>query len=1004
MSNPVWITPAGSLGELTSQVIASPIQLTATPVYPASTVFYKLYQDTLPPGLNLSLLGVITGTPKYVTQDTVYGFTVQAYDNLGNSSLRDFNIVIKNPNPVWITPSYYILNGVTLTNTSVYNNITWDIGTFPSDIPITNIELTANPVSPSNKITYKIISGSLPTGITLFNDTINNIGILSGIPTEDVQSKVYTFVVRATDNNKYISDRTFSMTVIGSLIPYFDTESGALEGTLDSVWYEYQVNYTNPAPTIYPSSISLASGTLPPGLEINEEGLIRGYAAAPVVTETFSQVETAATKTQYGNKVFTCLSTAGFSPDRPIRFSGTVFGGVQEFDPLNISGTTYYIKTVISSSQFTISSSIGGDTFIPSDGNGVMDITLPATTVNNPINKTYNFTLRIDSELGNILRNFNITVTNQNNVNGVGNIRRPIIYNTRPFTFNINQDVTNYGFYVLPPFSEITGDTYPLSEYADIGKFYSDNVFAFKILGHDFDEDTIEYIFTIPSEYGLTYDSTTGWITGTLNLANNTISTYNFSAIVRKKDNTSFQSDPFLFSFVVTNNVDNNITWITDSNLGNIFNGTTSTLSVAATNTTSELQYELVDGDLPNNLVLLSNGDIVGAVAYETTNDYVSKNTVIPYTFTVKAFDPNFETNIQSSKEFTLNVVQKFTQPTDTLYIQCTPSIADRELIYDLLSDATIIPENYLYRPEDSNFGKAQNVTYVHAYGIYSSNLAEYIAAVQIQHYNRSVILGPLKTAVARDNNNNIIYEVVYSEIVDDLVNPEGISVSKEINWPFYIDLGLGPWYTSITDIYTSYIYPVELDIETQNKIFFIQTQDQLNLATNQGSPTFYTSLTPGYARLLYPNSLENMRKQVEDVIGVDNSADLLPLWMSSQQENGSTLGFTKAWVIAYCKPGTTTLPNGSLVTYAEKIKYNIENNWVNVLGKNYTLNLIYFQLDRFTVNKSLTFDYDKSFNPAAWTDLPSGVPQPNPIDSNNFQVLFPRKTILPNKTAFPKA
>lgn len=1087
MSDPVWVTPAGNLGDITSQKLITPINLSATPVYPATTVFYKIYSENLPPGLTLSMLGVINGSAQFVNADTIYGFTVQAYDDLGNTSLRDFYLTVKNPNPVWTTPSFYELNGRQITDTSVYNNVTWNLGTFPNDINIPGILIkarspavsatnlqggeryeilstnslttpatatnfttvgapnnnigtkftatgaatgtgTAFPTYPTAKLTYKVISGKLPTGVTLVNDVQNNIATLEGTPSEDVESETYKFVIRCTDNNNYISDRTFSMTVSGSLVPYFDTPAGALEATLDSIWYTNQIQFTNPAQTLYPASIAIASGSLPPGLEINEAGLIRGYAEAPVISEFYEQIDTAITKTTYGKNTLTALSTVGFKVGRPIRFSGVVFGGVTEFDPLNIASTTYYVKKIVSNSEFTISTTIGGAEFIVSSGTGIMDATLPDNTEITPINKTYNFTLRIDSELGNILRNYSIQVNNQNLVNGVGNIRTPVIYNTRPFTYNIDQDVANYGFYVLPEGSIVTGETYPLTTNAPIGKYFADNYFTFRILGFDFDSDTIEYLFSFPVDNNteldtqLVGDSNTGWIRGHINVPTETIYKYNFSVRVRKASNPSIISPAYNFSILVTNNVDNKITWITESNLGNIFNGTTSVFRVEAENTSVPLVYELVSGTLPNNLVLLSNGDIVGNVAYETTNDYAAKNAVIPYTFTVNAYSEDFKLNIQKEKEFTINVVQKFIEPTESLYMKCTPSIADRELIYNLLNDTTLIPNNYLYRADDSNFGKANNVTYVHAYGIKASSLPEYIASVDIQHYNRNITLGPLKTAIARNERNEIIYEVVYSEIIDNLVNPQGISVSKEINWPFWIDLHLGPWYTSITDIYTSYIYPFQLDILTQDKIFWLSTQDDLKLATNQGQPTFYTSLTPGYARLLYPNSLENMRKQVEDVLGVDSSAALLPLWMSSQQLDGSTLGFTKAWVIAYCE--AKILVDGQPLTYsefeaqkndngwirsnyksyAEQIAYNITNNWVDEIGDTISLNIIDFQLDRFTVNKSLTYDYDKAFDPGAWTDLPSGVPQPNPIDSKDFQVLFPRKTILPNRTAYPKA
>lgn len=1087
MSDPVWVTPAGSLGDITSQKLITPINLSATPVYPASTVFYKIYSGSLPNGLSLSILGVISGSANFVNADTIFGFTVQVYDNLGNSALRDFFITVKNPNPLWVTPSFYDLNGRQVTDTSIYNNVNWNLGTFPLDLALNDIVIqarapaisatsltggshytilslnsgvnpanatnftligapnnnigtqfvatsagtgtgTAYPSYPSTKLTYKIISGNLPTGVSLVNDVENNIAILTGTPNVDVQSETYTFVVRCTDNNNYISDRTFSMTVSGSLTPYFVTAAGALPATFDSIWYTQQIEFVNPAESLYPATIALASGSLPPGLEINEAGLIRGYPSIPVINEFYEQIDTVIIKTTYGKNTLTALSTVGFKVGRPIRFSGVVFGGVTEFNPISPNDTTYYVKKIVSNSEFTISTTIGGAEFIVSNGTGVMDATLPDNTEVTPINKNYNFTLRIDSELGNILRNFSIQVNNQNLVNGFGNIRTPVIYNTRPFTYNIDQDVANYGFYVLPEGSIITGDTYPLTTYAPIGKYFADNYFTFKILGYDFDSDTIEYLFSFPVDPDteldtqLIGDSNTGWISGHINVPAETIYKYNFSVRVRKAANPSIISPAYNFSILVTNEIDNRVIWISDASLGNIFNGTTSVLRVEAENASVPLLYELTSGTLPNNLILLSNGNIVGNVAYETTNDYVAKNVSVPYTFTVNAYSEDFKLNVQKEKEFTINVVQKFIEPTESLYMKCTPSIADRELIYNLLNNTELIPNNYLYRSEDSNFGKANNVTYVHAYGIKASSLAEYIAAVEIQHYNRNITLGPLKTAIARNEKNEIIYEVVYSEIIDNLVNPQGISVSKEINWPTWIDLHLGPWYTSITDIYTSYIYPFQLDILTQDKIFWLSTQDDLVLTANQGQPTFYTSLTPGYARLLYPNSLENMRKQVEDTLGVDNSAALLPLWMSSQQLDGSTLGFTRAWVIAFCE--ARILVDGQPITYAEfeaqkddngwvrsnyksyaeQIAYNITNNWVDEVGDTISLNMVDFQLDRFTVNKSLTYDYDKAFDPGAWTDLPSGVPQPNPINSKDFQVLFPRKTILPNKTAYPKA
>ena len=394
---------------------------------------------------------------------------------------------------------------------------------------------------------------------------------------------------------------------------------------------------------------------------------------------------------------------------------------------------------------------------------------------------------------------------------------------------------------------------------------------------------------------------------------------------------------------------------------------------------------------MPPNLILLSNGEITGRVADQPTDTLLVQNAETVFTVTIQAYSALYPV-VQSSKTFTVTVLQEYTQPTDTLYIKAAPSINDRNILNTLLTSETLIPEALVYRPNDIYFGKATSIIYEHAYGIYASEVNEYLAAVTQNHYWRNITLGEIKTAVAKNSAGEIIYEVVYSEVIDNLVNPAGVSIQQEIYWPRLIDLGLGPWYTSITDIYTSY--------ET------VLGQD------------YYTSLTPGYARTLYPNSLFNMRNRVGQVVGQEFDSRLLPLWMTSQQENGGTLGYTQAWVICFTKPGIivdgqlltyaefeatgltkTRTQSGIIVTdyfsYAETIKNNINNNWA------YTLNQINFRIDRFSVDKSETYNYNKKLNPPAWTGLPSATPVPDPLDSKDFYVLFPRQTILPDETQY---
>ena len=83
------------------------------------------------------------------------------------------------------------------------------------------------------------------------------------------------------------------------------------------------------------------------------------------------------------------------------------------------------------------------------------------------------------------------------------------------------------------------------------------------------------------------------------------------------------------------------------------------------------------------------------------------------------------------------------------------------------------------------------------------------------------------------------------------------------------------------------------------------------------------------------------------------------------------------------------------------EVKNNIKTLWKDPLGNVYTLNTINFQIDRFSVDKSATYDYDNNLNPPEWTSLPSATPAPNPLDSQDFYVLFPRRTILPDETQY---
>ena len=722
--------------------------------------------------------------------------------------------------PIWTTPA-------------------GDQGIFSSNVP-TTLAFVATPVEPAKTISYKLLNGSLPAGLSLNSLT----GIVSGTTAGVTSNVKSTFTLRAIDDLGGFRDRTFSATVQTAGFPRFTKQAGLILTVQDSVYTDYQIKYSTPIedPAL---QVILTAGSLPPGLYMNNKGRITGYASPPL-------------------------------------------------------------------------SSLG-----------------------NPITRTYYFSLTLISTLGNTFANYEIKVRNYALSNPGIKPRIPVILNYYPEILPVPKTDSYYDYYIV-------NNPTPIIQ--------SGSKFAYKIIGKDFDYDNLTYYYSdLP--LGLVGDPVTGWITGVPTIGSKGFSTYKFTAYVTKNSN-GLKSEVFTFSFTVFNQVKQDISWITDSNLGIITNNELSTLSVQASSA-QELTYRLIDGKLPANLSLNTSGELIGRVAYQPKDTLTALGDTISYTFTIEAIALNYPL-VNSQKTFTVNVYQYFDAPTENIYFKATPSLNDRTIVNSLLTDASLIPDDYIYRPTDINFGKATDVTFVHAYGMNASTIEQYVAAIQKNHYNRNVTLGPLKTAVARDDLGNIIYEVVYSEIKDDLVNSNGVSIPQEIRWPFRVSLQLGPWLTTEPDIYTSFV-------------------DDM-----QGNPAYYTSLDPGYVDRFYPASFANMRSEVAAHLGENYDGKLLPRWMYSQQLNGDVLGYTQAWVICYTKPRTSTM------VYSDAIVSNIQSNWP------YKLNVINFGIDRYYVDKSSTYNYNSYLTNPAWNKLPSADPVPDPIDTKNFTVLFPRKTILP--------
>jgi len=712
------------------------------------------------------------------------------------------------------------------------------LGVIPENLFFQLTLLAYDPAHPADPdaVFFSVIAGNLPAGVQCTdNGSISGIpqaiAAVQGVPvavSRDVTSK---FTVRAYTKNivndelvvDRLNDRTFTVTVTGQDAPKFVTPAGNIGTYYDGSPIDPIQIEITDADPDDNIVVSVIAGLLPPGLTISRLGLISGYIAPLVPIDL----------------------TGGFSRDD------------QGFDE--------YAFDFASNSAST----------------------------------NYQFTLEVTDGKQNDLRTYEIYVYSKDSMTAD--------------TTDVTADNTFVTADASPNRVPFLVNSLP----SNLGSTRSDNFWAYQFIGLDFDQDTFHYLeyvsLGLELPPGTQLDPITGWLYGYLPDQGAVENTYNFAIFLRKVDYPDVFSDPYYFSLTLTGPVSTDVIWLTDADLGFIVNGSTSIFKVEAVNTGERLlQYQLKPGGyplsnsgvynkLPQGLQLLPSGEIAGRVSFNTfaldlgatTFDKTARVKIgqgqttfdLQYTFTVNAY--SVDQLVSVFKTFTITVDREYNEPYEELYVKCMPPQVDRDLIDTLIENNTVIPQSLVFRPDDPNFGIATSVIYNHCFGLKSSTYAEYVSSLYENHYWKNLILGEIKTAQALDDDGNVIYEVVYSKIQDNLVNNQGISVSKTVTLP----------------------YPVARD-------------DSTEITT------------------VYPNSLINMRDQVIDTIG--QISNLLPRWMLSKQTDGKVLGFTPAWVIAYCNPGASG-----------QVAYNIRSEFGT------KLNLIDFEVDRYELGRLLSIHWD---------------------------------------------
>ena len=874
MTQPVWITPVGSLGTIQESIVYR----NAVVATDSDPITYRIIAGTLPTGIQFLSNGSLTGIPSPVGRDVISRFTVRATTTSIPARIADrtFSITVTGSNtPAWTTPSGSVVSFYTAEQV--------------------NFQFEWSDNDPDDVVAVALVYGQLPGGLTL-----SSTGLLTGyvqppvdiaaLPGYDIsaqdldpydfkvtgiQNKNYEFTLEVTDE-KTSDLRTFSMFVYNRQTLTADTTQITCDNTFitadetpqmapfltnadpsnlgsyrSSNYYAYQFvgeDYDS-TQIVYAISVNQGIG-LPPGLVLDPtSGWYYGYIpdqGASETTYSFNVVvyqsdyvgdPITCTNTTAGTNVITCNSTTQIQAGQPIVFTGTAFGDVV-VSPTQI----YYVQEVVSATEFAIATLLEAATpTVLTTASGTMTANLIVASQPYPfsftiLGATDNLVTWITpSDLGSI-DNGGISTLQVEAENRGG---RALLYRLKSGDFNL-----------LPQGLEL------LSTGEIIGRV------SFNTFSMDLGATTFDQSFAVNrniSSLGTTFDLT-----------------FTFTVNAYAPD-----TQQIIYKVLNIDVIDGGSGYSSINKPTMVFESP----PPGATSVTAQVgNVAVVSGAITSVEVLVSGDGYLTVPTITITQGFGGSGANLQ---AVMAVSGSVDA-VSAFRTFTVRVLREYNEPYQNLLIRAMPPQNDRDIINSLLDNSTIFPTEWLYRPVDPNFGLANNVTYAHAYGLAPDTLDRYVAALYENHYWKNLVLGPIETAQALDADGNVIYEVVYSKIVDNLVNNDGVSVGKIVNLPY-----------EISD-------PITQDPITQ----------------------------------VYPNSLINMRTQMIDVVGQISST--LPRWMVSKQTNGNVLGYTPAWVIAYTIPGKSS-----------EIAYRISTDFTG------NLNQVDFKVDRYILDCELSRNWD---------------------------------------------
>jgi hypothetical protein len=788
---------------------------------------------------------------------------------------------------------------------------------FPVAVPRIFPTTISNPILP----TFRIISGELPPGLRIEGTYI------VGVPYGVVRSTTFTFCIRAQLGLE-IADRTFNIVVNGGQLPVITTPPGLLavgrhgqKFALGKSVINYKLEAFDPDGEALTYFIAAGDGSLPPGLSLSSSGILSGIV---------EPVQAIALQTS-GNGTYDDVFYDTTYFDFGIRSSNGYDSYIFDTVDFDYSTPTKAPRALNQTYEFLISVSTGDvvvkrkfSIFVIGDDSFYADytqltndsdlFTADITFLQEPIWLTSGNlgTCRADNYVTYQLEVleivdaypvvFTLGATDAWKTNAVYRVDDAVTYNTRTYicttahksgvTFIANNGATLYWRLAeLPP--------------------------------------------------GLTFNPVDNkvFIAGRIPFQPAVAKNYSFSVIATRSGG---DTQPIFarrtFNLRVIGDIDNTIKWNTDSNLGTIPANFVSDLEISASTVlNSNLIYTITSGALPPGIELTTYGELVGKVNQYGTPNVARFTTIDDSALKLDAkfttIDANHQYDILGTRGLilfdsanprfsidggvtTFDRIYKFTvyvkdqyglsdsvkdfvltvsTPNQKLYsnlkVQPLLNVAQRTNFRKFISDTDIFTTSSVFRPGDPNFGVRKDLAMLIYAGIETSSAAKYLGAMGLNHKRKRFHVGGI-TKAAAIKNKNIIYEVVYLQIIDPL-EPNAQAPSEFVvnnardQLKLTSDISNAIW-ANPTDTASLNLAESWLDRPISGV-----TIDSTAYNISDNSPNKH-----------YISSVSNWRKSIATV--GETERNYLPLWMRSIQPGQKLeLGYKLAVPLCYCLPGT---------------------------------------------------------------------------------------------------